>query len=501
MQIFSVKIFSVSQIREWDKYTIQHEPVSSLSLMERAATACSNWITHHFKGNPSFKIFCGKGNNGGDGLAIARHLIEKKYPVTIYIIGEGGASLEFEKNLNRLKALTNEIYFPENDEPFPNLKNEIVVDALFGTGLNKNPSGLFFSLINHINQNASQVISIDIPSGLFADKSSRYNKMIRANFTLSFQNYKLAFLMAENAPFIGKVVPLDIRLSKEFQEKEIAYFELIDKEYIKEIYKQRDLFSHKGTYGYACLLAGSYGMMGAAVLSAKACLRSGVGKLTCFVPGSGYAIMQSTIPEAMCSTSGNNFLKKIKGLKNFDAIGVGPGIGKCGSHKDLLKQLFKKFKKPIVIDADALNVLGKKRKLLKLIPSKSILTPHPKEFERMFGKTASDFNLIELALTKSKEFNIYIIVKGHHTFIATPEGKGFFNSTGNAGMATAGSGDVLTGIITGLLAQKYSPLHACILGVYLHGMAGDNAAKEISKEAMIAGDIIQFLGSAFKKIL
>ncbi|MEO6134865.1 MAG: NAD(P)H-hydrate dehydratase [Ginsengibacter sp.] len=496
-----MKIFSVSQIKAWDQFTIQHEPVSSLNLMERAATACCNWIMHHYQGEQSFIVFCGKGNNGGDGLAIARHLIEKKYAVSVFILGEKSLSPDFEKNLKRLRTLSNEIFFLENENEFPSLKNEIVIDALFGTGLNKNPSGLYFSLIKHINRNASAVISIDIPSGLFADKSSKYNKAIKSNFTLTFQNQKLAFLMAENAPFVGRVVSLDIRLSKEFHEKENSVYELIDKELIKKIYNPRNPFSHKGTYGYACLLSGSFGMMGASVLSAGACLRSGVGKLTCVVPGVGYSIMQSSVPEAMCNISGNHFLKKATNLENYDVVGVGPGIGKKDSHKKLLKKLFKKFRKPIVIDADALNVISQNRKLRKFIPPQSILTPHPKEFERLFGKTNSDFNLIETALAKSKSLNVYIVVKGHHTFIATPEGKGYFNSTGNAGMATAGSGDVLTGIITSLLAQKYSPMHACILGVYIHGMSGDIAANKISKEAMIAGDIVNYLGDAFKRLI
>lgn len=496
-----MKIFTVSQIKAWDQFTIQREPVSSINLMERAAAACSNWIMHHFHAVQPFVVFCGKGNNGGDGLAIARHLIDNKHPVSIFILGERKSSPDFETNLKRLQPITDDIFFPENEKAFPPLKDVIVIDALFGTGLNKTPSGLYSSLIRHINRNANEIISIDIPSGLFADQSSKYNKVIKANFTLTFQNQKLAFLMAENAPFIGRVVALDIRLSGEFREKENSVFELIDKEMIRNIYRPRPPFSNKGTYGYACLLSGSFGMMGASVLSASACLRTGVGKLTCMVPEVGYSIVQSSVPEAMCTVSGNHFLKKVSDLDIYDVIGVGPGIGKKNSHQKLLKKLFKKFRKPLVIDADALNVISQNKKLRKFIPPHSILTPHPKEFERLFGKSNSDFNLIETALAKAKSLNVYIVLKGHHTFVATPEGKGYFNATGNAGMATAGSGDVLTGIVTSLLAQKYSPLHACIFGVYIHGLSGDIAAKEISKEAMIAGDIVNYLGQAFNKLI
>ncbi len=241
-------------------------------------------------------------------------------------------------------------------------------------------------------------------------------------------------------------------------------------------------------------------MMGAAVLSSLACLRSGVGKLTCVTCEAGYNIIQASVPEAMCMTSGEKYITGFTQFGNFDTIGIGPGIGKYDSHKKLLEDLFANYKKPIVIDADALNVLSKNQNLYSLIPENSILTPHPKEFERLFGKSDSDFDRINLALSKAEELKVYIVLKGHHTFIATPDGNGFFNSTGNSGMATAGAGDVLTGIITGLLAQNYSSLHSCILGVYLHGLSGDFAAKDLSGEALIARDIVEYLGNAFKDI-
>jgi len=507
-----MKIFSVSQIQAWDSYTIKHEPVKSIALMERAATACFKWITQHFGTSTSFKIFCGKGNNGGDGLAIARLLTMKKYKVSVYIIGgKNPGSPDFETNLKRLKKTTAKIFFLDTEKSIPLLsKDDAVIDAIFGTGLNKKPSGLFALLIKKINVSNSKVISIDIPSGLYADGfhlTDKQNKLtdaehqtIKASYTLTFQNQKLAFLIAENEPYFGKVILLDIGLSKEYEEKEPSQFELVDKNLIREIYIPRKAFANKGHYGYACLLAGSYGMMGAAVLSAKACLRSGVGKLTCYIFEAGYDILQTSIPEAMCKVFGEKFISNPKDFGNFDVIGIGPGIGNYASHKKLLKDLFINFKKPVVIDADALNVLSENKTLYKLIPPNSIITPHPKEFERLFGKSDSDIERIHLALSKAKELNIFIVLKGHYTLIATPGRKGFFNSTGNAGMATAGSGDVLTGIITGLLAQKYSSLNACILGVYLHGLAGDIASNLLSEEALIAGDIADHLGDAYKKL-
>ncbi len=480
-----------------------HEPISSIGLMERAANSCVKWLIQKFHDNSVFKIFCGKGNNGGDGLAIARLLMEKKYSVAVYLAGSpSDGSPDFDANLKKLQKISTEIYCLETTKSFPKIdEGDIVIDALFGTGLNKKPAGIYSAIISHINNNSrNKIISIDIPSGLYTDANSTANKIIRATYTLTFQQLKLSFLMAENEQFTGEVAVLDIGLSTDYCTKEETPFILIDKELIKSIYVPRKPFANKGTYGYACLIAGSYGMMGAAVLSAKACLRSGVGKLTSFICKEGYTIMQSSVPEAMCKIFGKTFIKDIKDLRDFDAIGIGPGIGKHSSNKQLLQTVFKTFDKPVVIDADGLNSLSVNRGLYKLIPQHSIITPHPKEFERLFGKTENDFDQMKLALEKAKSLNIYIVLKGHHTLIATPDGKGYFNSTGNAGMATAGAGDVLTGIITALLAQHYSPLNSCILGVYLHGLAGDIAAEKLSKEAMIAGDIIENLGDSFLKI-
>ena len=495
-----MKIFSAPQIKAWDAWTIQKESIPSIDLMERAAAACFDWITQHFDHDSSFTIFCGRGNNGGDGMAIARLLHDHHYKVKVFVAGLSRGSKDFEENLCRFRKISDQLEFINTEEAFPVLKNEIVIDALFGTGLNKKPAGIYPLLIDHINQHAESIISIDIPSGMYLDNTSLGNKIIRSNFTLSFQNEKQAFLMPENAEFNGHIKLLDINLSAEYEANEKSMFELIDGPIVQKIYTSRKAFTHKGNYGHVCLLAGSYGMMGAAVLSATACIRSGVGKMTCFIPKTGYTVLQAAIPEAMCKTFGKKYLEETRDDFDFDVVAIGPGIGMAPTHAKLLKSIFKKFKKPMVIDADALNVLSENRSLYKRIPAGSILTPHPKEFERLFGKTPSDFQTIDLALKKAAEFRIYIVLKGHHTFIATPSGKGYFNSTGNPGMATGGSGDVLTGIIAGLLAQKYSSLHACLLGVYLHGIAGDFASQSLTQEAMKAGDIIDFLPEAFKAV-
>lgn len=497
-----MKIFSAAQIKKWDSFTIKNESITSIDLMEGAAKACSDWIIKKFDRTISFKIFCGKGNNGGDGLAVARILIQNDFPVSIYIVErESDDSDDFKINLERLKEISSEIHFLDSASQFPKIKqDEIIIDALFGTGLNKKPSDNFESLILHLNKSAAKIISIDIPSGLYTDKSSAGNAIIHSSYTLTFQQTKRSFLTAENEPCFGEVVILDIGLSKEYAKNEESGFELIDGNMIKEIYVPRNAFANKSNYGYACLLAGSYGMMGAAVLSAKAALAGGLGKLTCYICETGISIMQTAFPEAMCKVYGNKFIKDVDDFKAFDAVGIGPGIGKHLSHKQLLQNLFRNFNRPVIIDADALNVLSEYPSMYKLIPENSIITPHPKEFERLFGKTKNEFKRINLALRKARELRIFIVLKGHHTLIATPGGKGYFNSTGNAGMATAGSGDVLTGILTGMLAQKYMPLNTCILGVYLHGLAGDIAANKTSKESMIANDIIDNLGNAFKQI-
>jgi len=497
-----MKLFSAEEIRLWDQYTIHHEPVASIDLMERAAGKCADWLERNNYTEITFQIFCGKGNNGGDGLAIARMMAEIKCPVIVYILEFGHKGTDdFQTNLARLHQYPEiDIRFIQTEENFHELnKNEVVIDALFGSGLNRGLEGVTAKLVNHINNSGCTIISIDIPSGLFTDLSSLGQTIIKANHTLSFHCYKKAFLMAENSEFIGDLHILDIGLHPEFYSSIFSKYELIDDTIICSLYKPRNRFGHKGNFGHALIVAGSYGKIGAAVLSAKACLRSGVGLLTCHIPKCGYDILQIAIPEAMVMTDFNSsFNTKIDDdLSKYIAIGIGPGMGTATETKMMLREIFEYNKTPVVLDADALNIIASQKDMLKLIPPGSILTPHPKEFERLFGETANEFDRIELAWQKASELNIVIVLKGHHTLIATPNDKNFFNLTGNAGMATGGSGDVLTGILTGLLAQGYRSAEAAILGVYIHGLAGDIAAEKQSMEAMIAGDITDQLSDAF----
>ena len=498
-----MQILSAAQIREWDEYTIREEPITSIDLMERASLACYEWLMEQsWKGRP-FEIFCGKGNNGGDGLAIARMLALAGHNVTVGILEFGHkGTADFQANLARLHETDALIRFISTEDAIqPIHPDAIVIDAILGSGLNRPLDGLTEELVNHINRSGNTVVSIDIPTGLFADNSSVGNAIIIAQYTLSFQCFKLAFLVAENADFTGEIHILDIGLHPRFLSTIVSNYQWIDQTIVKAIIRPRKKFSHKGNYGHAAIIAGSSGMMGAAVLSARACLRAGAGKLTCHVPGIGYSIVQTSVPEAMCKTEeGNSFLHSLTDLQKYDAIGIGPGLGLYDTHRALLSQLFQEAGGQLVIDADALNVLGLHPILLKKLPEHTILTPHVKELERMFGAVSNDFERIRLAIAKAAESQVIIVLKGAYTMVATPGGMAWFNSTGNPGMATGGTGDVLTGILTGLLAQGYMPEQAAIAGVFLHGLAGDLAAEFGSQHSLIASDLVDHIASAYNAI-
>ncbi|MFT3823219.1 MAG: NAD(P)H-hydrate dehydratase [Chitinophagaceae bacterium] len=498
-----MQILVAEQVRAWDEYTIQQEPVSSVDLMERAATAFYDWLLLHGYRERSFSIFCGKGNNGGDGLVIARLLAASGHTVTVYILEFGHkGTTDFQVNLARLHDTDVTIRFISNtDNLYPLSPNEVVIDALLGTGLNRPTEGLTADVIQHINQSGCEVLSVDIPSGMFTDNSSQNNTVINATHTISFQCYKLAFLLPENAGYTGRLHILPIGLHPGFIDTLKTPYELAEPVLIKSILRPRQQFAHKGTYGHAALIAGSKGMVGAAILAAQACLRSGVGKLTCHIPAVGYTAMQVAVPEAMCSTDAANtdYLETLPDVSGYNAIGVGPGVGQYETIASLLEQVFVQGRQ-LVIDADALNVLAAHQYLLSKLPANTILTPHIREFERLFGKATDDFARLKLAQEKAAALNIIIVLKGHYSAIITPGGKIWFNSTGNPGMATGGSGDVLTGIITGLLAQGYVAEQAAIAGVFLHGLAGDLAATTLSQQAMIASDITAYLGNAFLRL-
>ena len=498
-----MQILSAEQIRSWDEYTIAHEPIVSIDLMERAAAACFQWIMQHYEGK-SFSIFCAKGNNGGDGLAIAR-MLSSNHDVTVYVLEFGHLGTEdFQTNLARLHQTRVEIKFIPSEENIPTLSaGDIVIDALFGSGLNRPIEGLTAALVSTLNESGNEIISIDIPSGLSVDNSSKGNIAIVASHTLSFQCYKPAFLVSENEPNIGTLHILNIGLHPGYLESLRVENVFIDDRIARSILRSRNKFSHKGSFGHALIIAGSFGKIGAAILAAKACLRAGVGLLTVHTPVCGMHSLHTSVPEAMLEIDSHEKVNSSINtqLKKYHAIGIGPGIGTEYSTSTLLQDTISNYPHPMVIDADALNIMSAHPEWLGKLPALSILTPHPKEFERLFGSSKNDFERLALAKQKAKEYNVIIIVKGHHSFVAAPTGSNFFNSTGNPGMATAGSGDALTGIITSLVAQQYSPMDAAVLGVYLHGLAGDIAARKISEPSLVASDIIQNLGNAFRQLL
>ena len=499
-----MQILVAEQVRAWDQFTIQHEPVTSLNLMERAATALFEWLMQSGYKGRKFQVFCGKGNNGGDGLVIARLLALSGHQVTVFIMEYGHMGTEdFQTNLVRLhetNAVINYISLPENLHK--GSPDDVIIDALLGTGLNRPADGLTGAIIEHINQSGCEIIAVDIPSGLFCDISSIGNIIVHATHTISFQCYKLAFLMPENALFTGRVHILPIGLHPAFIATIDTPYELVEPGLIQSIIRRRNQFANKGNFGFAALVAGSKGMMGAAVLSARACLRSGVGKLTCHIPSIGYTIMQTAVPEAMSSTEQQNveYLEYLPSLEGYSAVGIGPGLGQHTSTAGLLKQVFQQSQR-VLIDADGLNMLAKHKEWYNELPLHTVITPHVREFERLFGKTSDDFNRLQLARQQAEALNITIVLKGHFTAIITPGGKVWFNSTGNPGMATGGSGDVLTGIITSFLAQGYETEQAAIAGVYLHGLAGDIAASYHSQHSLIASDITEHLGKAFLQLI
>jgi len=500
-----MKFFTTSQIRQLDQYTIEHEPIASIDLMERAANALYGSFITNFADSEPVYILAGQGNNGGDALALARLLLKSRYAVKVGLIHSGTLSPDCETNLKRLK-LNYPTVLTELTDTFvpPEITNDtVIVDGLFGSGLSRPLTGTYADAVKWINQSGCRVVSIDIPSGLAGEENRLSDKpvIVKADMTLSLQFPKLAFFMAENEPYVGKWDLNGIGILPEAIEKTPSDLFYLEEKDIKPILKDRRKFSHKGTFGHALVVAGSSGMAGASVLSSKAALRSGAGLVTVHGPAANRVILQTANPEVIFQSDENNdYITAINSLENYNAIAIGPGIGTNTETKDLVNTFLIKINNPCVMDADALNIISLQKYLLQHIPKNSILTPHPKEFDRMFGVSNSSYDRIMLARQASKVHGLIIILKMANTLIALPNGKLYFNSTGNSGMATAGSGDVLTGILAGLLAQGYSPEDAAKIGVYLHGKAGDLALGIQSKESLIAGDIISFLGEAFNAI-
>ncbi|MBW8200870.1 NAD(P)H-hydrate dehydratase [Flagellimonas abyssi] len=500
-----MKIFSADQIYQADKSTIQKEQIKSEELMERAAAQLFEWLHSRLRGTQvNIQLFCGIGNNGGDGMALARMLHEHGYSIKVHVVNYSDKrSEDFLLNLERLKDLKVWPDFINKESDLPEISpNDIVVDAIFGIGLNRVPDDWVGKLIGHINDSRAFVLSVDVPSGLSVDRAPwNTSYVIQASYVLSFQLPKLIFFLPETGVYLNQWEVLDIGLNQDFIANTEADFELIGRPEVLPMYRPRLKFSHKGTYGHSVIVGGSYGKIGAVQLASNACLSVGSGLVSAFVPKCGYDSLQTAVPEVMVLTgSRDKNISRIEIPFEPSVVGIGVGIGQDDDTIDAFSSFLKKIKLPMVIDADGLNILSKNPELLKDVPQLSVLTPHPKELERLIGHWESDFEKLEKAKEFALQHNLVIVIKGAHT-ITIYNGKGYVNTTGNPGMATAGSGDVLTGMITGLMAQGYPSVEAAIFGVYLHGLAGDVGASKKGYEALKASILVDSIGDAYADLL
>ncbi|ANW96010.1 hypothetical protein AXE80_06820 [Wenyingzhuangia fucanilytica] len=495
-----MKIFNAAQIKELDIYTTQEQKISPIQLMERAADKCATWLRNKYPIHTHFSVFCGLGNNGGDGLAIARLLIAHQYKVTIYILKYSpNTSQGFEENLALLKDLiTIRTIISEKHIP-PIEKNSVIIDAIFGAGINRPIEGVCKTLIENLNKLDNPKVAIDIPSGLPCeiDDFSKENTILSADYTITFDAPKLSFLLPKTAHYVGNWKTLPIGLSENYKQTIESDYEYIQSNDILKITKKRDVFSHKGTFGHVEMIGGSHGKIGAMILATKASLRVGAGLSTAFTPNCGMQIMQTSVPEAMWTGNrANEYYLEGNYISSNKTVAIGPGLGIHPKTQTFLHLVLKATKTPMVIDADAINILARNKEWLNILPENSILTPHPKEFERLIGSFSNDAEKLKKLKEFTATYKCIVVLKGAHTAVANVNGQIYFNCTGNPGMATAGSGDVLTGMIAGLLAQQYSPIHAAILGVYLHGLAGDLTVKEIGMPSLIASDLVNYIGKA-----
>lgn len=500
-----MKVFSTTQIRDIDRYTIRHEPVSSIDLMERAARAIFDELRTMWPDiSTPFCVFAGPGNNGGDALALSRMLCDAGYVVDVHLCNAGELSADCNENRIRLLKSSPEVLTEHLQTFNPPLipSQAVIIDGLFGSGLSRALSGMYAEVTAFINEHSNFVVSVDIPSGLHGDSWHQWtDPTVKADITLSLQFPKIAFFLAENEKYVGEWKILEIGLHPDAIASTETMYQFTEATDLSHLLIRRSRFAHKGTFGHLAILAGCKGMAGASILAARAAMRSGAGLVTLHGPEGNRCILQTIVPEVIYDTDKHpDCISEFYHTQQYDAIAVGSGIGTRTLTVEMLRLLLQQVKAPLVLDADALNIIASQKKMMSLIPPGSILTPHPKEFDRLAGPVSNSFYRMESALAMAAEYKVYIVLKGAYSKIFTPEGKVYFNSTGNPGMATAGSGDVLTGIIGALLAQDYRAEAAARLGVYLHGLSADLALEEQSEESLVAGDIITGLGKAFKHL-
>lgn len=494
-----MKILNAAQIHQLDLYTQEAEHITSLTLMERAAEAFVGWFTKHTSLKKEVWVYCGRGNNGGDGLAIACLLINRGYKIKPFIVKSGALTPDCQANLERLEKMTPVTSIVKEEDITKIPTNILIIDALLGSGLNRPVTGVYAAIIDKINASENPVYAVDVPSGLYSDYPAIHAAIITADHTITFQMPKLMLFLSDHEAFTGQWHIVDIGLNMEGAKDIVSDYSYTDAAVIRKMIRKRPVFSHKGTFGKVLLIAGSKGMMGAATLAAKSILRTGAGLVCVHIPGSGVDIVQTLIPEAILSIDPNKeVVTELPEIDEYSAIGIGVGLGEHPYTADVLEELLVSTVEPLVIDASALNILSTHPHWITHIPPNSILTPHPRELERLAGiKFKNSWERLHKAIELAKKMQVIIVLKGAYSAVVMPTGVVHFNSTGNSGLATAGSGDVLTGIITSLLAQGYSPSDAAKLGVFAHGYAGDAAALVKSKAGMIASDIIEFLPQFF----
>ncbi|MBR5170857.1 MAG: NAD(P)H-hydrate dehydratase [Muribaculaceae bacterium] len=505
-----MKIFTNDGLRRIGDRTVEKEGIEMLDLIERAASAVSYELISRWRTSKRFVFFAGPGDNGADALAVARMMYEQGYRPEVYLFNIKSAQLSPCCLANRdrlLQTVGDDIDFIEviqNFNPPELTENDVVVDGLFGNGLRTPLKGGYTALVQYINSSDAYVVSIDIPSGMFGEWNMGNDRrnIIRADLTLTYQSKRLAFYFAENADCVGECKVLDIELDRESVARMPTDFYLIEREDVHDVMRPRNPFSNKYDHGTLLLIAGSYGMMGAAVMSARGALRAGAGLVTVHAPRCGYQVLQTAVPEALFEPDRNEIMTTAIDLHHtYSVVALGPGIGTNDETLEAVHQFIMNFKRPCLLDADALNCIARRPSLLRSIPPRSIITPHAIEFDRLFGDHNTDEERLKKALDVSKIYNITIVLKGHYTMTVRPDSKIYVNSSGNAGMATPGSGDVLTGVIGALIAQNYPADWSVVLGVYLHGLAGDLAAQEHGTYGMIASDIVDRLGKAIVEVM
>ncbi|EHQ28501.1 bifunctional ADP-dependent NAD(P)H-hydrate dehydratase/NAD(P)H-hydrate epimerase [Mucilaginibacter paludis] len=493
-----------SQIREADAFTIEQEPVTSVDLMERASKAFVDIFIKEFPDqDKSIVVYCGTGNNGGDGLAIARLLKRAHYPKVSVKIARFSdkASPDFKANLEKLKHTRIKLLEINAGAPLQEESSDIIIDALLGTGLNKPLQGDYARLVDALNQLNSTIVAVDVPTGFFTDGAPPAGAtVLKTGLVITFQQPKINFLLPESASCMDRFKVADIGLNKSFIESLDSPYQLISKKDIRQLLKPRKSFDHKGTYGHALIIAGQQLTMGAALLCSSACAHTGAGLTTACIPESGLTALNTTLAEVMAIVRDGKNQPEIKWEK-FNVVAAGPGLGTDADSLALLEKAFKEFNKPMVVDADALNMLAQKPEVLKNIPKGSIITPHMKEFDRLFGEHQSWWQRLETMRQKANELGIYILLKNRYTITGTPSGKLYFNATGNPAMASGGMGDVLTGVIASLLAQKYTSGEACIIGAYLHGKTGDELAMPHLLNTVLAGQLAKHIPVTLAKLM